>query len=354
MISRDRKLIRTIAWLPAKAYELGVRLRVAAYETRYAKSRALDSAVISVGNISVGGSGKTTLTGYIASYLRKLDHEVAILTRGYGRISRGQRVLNVPGADAAPESFLEVGDEPLMMARALPEVPIIVDEDRYRGGRWAETHLGTKVLVLDDAYQHLSLQRDLNLLLLDATDPFGGFEMVPFGRLREPLYGIRRADAVVVTRADRPFDQAQTTAIIKYFCGDQIPVMYFYSSISRLRHLKSGEVYDVAELRGWNVAVMCAVGNPRAFVDDILQAGINVSCENFFRDHHAFTQADLNRVTEEARSAGADAILTTEKDAVRLENLVQGEIPIYSALLELQSEDEVRFKSLLLRTIVEK
>lgn len=354
MISRDKKVIRTIAWVPAKLYELGVRLRVAAYETSYAKSRALDSVVISVGNISVGGSGKTPLTGYIAAYLKKLDHDVAILTRGYGRTSRGRRVLNLPRGDAASQSFLEVGDEPLMMARSLPEVPIIVDEDRYQAGRWAESNLSTKILVLDDAYQHLSLQRDLNLLLLDATDPFGGFEMVPFGRLREPLYGIKRADAVIVTRADRPFDQAQTTAIIKHFCGDRVPVMYFYSSISRLRHLESGKVYDVADFRGWNVAVLCAVGNPRAFVDDILQAGINVSWERFFRDHHAFTREDMDRFAKEAHSAGADAIVTTEKDAIRLEGLVGGEIPVYAAMLDLHSEDEVRFKSLLLRTVVEK
>jgi tetraacyldisaccharide 4'-kinase len=194
----------------------------------------------------------------------------------------------------------------------------------------------------------------LNILLLDATDPFGGFEMAPFGRLREPLYGIKRADAVIITRANRPFDQGQTSAIIKFFCGDKVPVMYVYSSITRLRHIETGTIYEAEQFAGWNAAVMCGIGNPRAFADDILQFGMNIVSENFFADHHDFTQEDMDRVTQAARDAGADAIVTTEKDAVRLESLKSGDVPIYAAQMEIQSEDEVRLKSLLLRTLLKK
>jgi tetraacyldisaccharide 4'-kinase len=352
MIKSDQKLARAAAWLPAKAYELAVRLRVAAYETDYLKSKKLDAAVISIGNISLGGTGKTPFTAFIARYLKEEDHRVAVLTRGYGRESTGRRVLNVEGSpDFSSASFIEFGDEPLMLAESLPGIPIIVDERRYEAGRWAESALGTEVFVLDDAYQHLALHRDLNILLLDATDPFGGFEMAPFGRLREPLYGLKRADAIIITRADKPFDQGQTGAIIKYFCNQGVPVMHFSSSITRLRHLETGQVYDVSHFRGWNVAVMCAIGNPQAFVDDVLRAGINIVNESLFRDHHAFGQKDVDDVSAAARSAGADAIVTTEKDAVRLRGLAHGEIPLYAAVLELQSDDEVRLKSLLLRTV---
>jgi len=262
------------------------------------------------------------------------------------------RVLNdSETADETSASYREFGDEPLMLARSLPDVPVIVNKNRSEGGHWAMQKLGSEVLVLDDGYQHLALARDLNLLLLDATDPLGGFEMPPFGRLREPLYGLKRADVVIVTRADRAFDQGQVHAIIKLYCGEKVPVMYFYSAIASLRHLASGEVYDVADLAGWNVAVACGIGNPVAFTEDILQVGINIVSESFFADHHPFTQVDLDRITRDARDAGADAIVTTEKDAVRLEGLTQGDIPIYAAQLELQSEDEVRLKSLLLRTV---
>jgi tetraacyldisaccharide 4'-kinase len=353
MVEKNERLKRALLWLPAKLYELAVRLRVAAYETDYLKQKSLDTTVISVGNLTLGGAGKTPMVGYIAKYLRSEGHSVAVLTRGYGRESSGIRVLNDPvsKSNTIAGAYREYGDEPVMLARSLPDIPIIVNSQRFESGRFAEQTLGSDVLVLDDGYQHLALKRDLNILLIDATDPFGGFEMPPFGRLREPLYGLRRADAVIVTRADRPFDQGQALSIVNHFCGDKIPVMYFYSTIINLRHLESGEVYSGARFVGWNVAVVCGIGNPEAFTEDILQAGINIVSENFFADHHAFTQDELDQVYKAAREAGADAIVTTEKDAVRLEGLRYAEIPLYAAQLELQSDDEIRLKSLLLRTV---
>lgn len=353
MNNTHNKLTRALLWVPSKLYELAVRLRVVAYETAYLQPKHLDATVISVGNLTLGGTGKTPMVQYIARYLTSEDHRVAILTRGYARNSSGMRVLNDPaerGQDEHSNSYLEFGDEPLMLARAMPEVPIIINKDRYDAGRRAEQSFGSDVLVLDDGYQHLSLARDLNILLIDATDTFGGFEMAPFGRLREPLYGLKRADVVIITRADRAFDEAQTRAVIKHYCGASLPVMFFYSGITALRHLASGEVYEINNFAGWNVAVVCAIGNPQAFSDDVLQVGINIVSEKFFRDHHSFTQAELDEMTHTAKEAGADAILTTEKDAVRLEGLKHGDIPVYAAQLELQSDDEVRLKSLLLRT----
>ena len=351
VIKKAEKLRRVLLWLPAKLYELAVRLRVAAYETDYLKQKSLDATVISVGNLTLGGTGKTPMTHYIARYLKSEEQSVVILTRGYARKSSGMRVINDKRGVGADASSREFGDEPLMLARLLPDVPIIVNKDRYEAGLWAERELGAQVLVLDDGYQHLALARDLNILLIDANDPFGGFEMPPFGRLREPLYGIKRADAVVITHADKPFDQAQTLGIIKHHLGDKVPVMYFYSTITELRHLATGEVYDARSFSGWNVAVACGISNPHAFTENILQIGINIVAESFFPDHHAFDQRDVEQITRAAREAGADAIVTTEKDAVRMEDLEHGDVPIYAVRLELESEDEVRLKSLLLRTV---
>jgi tetraacyldisaccharide 4'-kinase len=387
MIAKSGGLKRALLWLPAKLYEFAVRLRVAAYETAYLKPKRLNSIVISIGNITLGGTGKTPFVEYIARYLKQEGHSVAILTRGYSRGSRGRRVLNgstssasresntggaVTGShagrgqpvtqDGAPrqfsesglETYREFGDEPLMLARALRDVPIIIDKDRFAGGEWAERETGSRVMILDDAYQHLGLARDLNILLLDATDPFGGFEMAPFGRLREPLYGLKRADAVIVTRAHRPFDQGQVLTVLKLFCDAKVPVMYFHSILVRLRHLATGEIYDAKEFAGWNAALMCGIGNPNAFADDVLQIGINIVSESFFADHHYFTQEELDRVNRAAGEAQAHAILVTEKDAVRMEGLRFGDLPVYAAQLEIQGEDEVRLKSLLLRTVTSK
>jgi tetraacyldisaccharide 4'-kinase len=362
MIDKRNKFQRALLGLPAKLYELGVRLRVVAYETDYLKAKRLDAFVISVGNLTVGGTGKTPVVNYIARYLKREDRSVAILTRGYGRQTKERRVLNDPRAqkptsnqeaqNQSVESYLEFGDEPLMLARAMPDVPIVIDKNRYESGMLAQQELDAEVIVLDDGYQHLALERDLNILLLDATDPFGGFEMVPFGRLREPLYGLKRADVVIITRADKAFDQAQTLAIIKYFCGDKIPVMYFYSTIVSLRLLRSGDIYDASEFVGWNVIALCGIGNPQAFSEDLLQIGMSISAEKFFPDHHPYRQEDLDKIVQAARDTGADAIVTTEKDAMRLAGFHYGDIPIYAAQLEIQSDDEVRLKSLLLRALI--
>ena len=358
MIERDETFKRALLWLPAKLYELLVRLRIAAYETDYLEAKRLDAFVISVGNLTLGGTGKTPIVSYIARYLTREDRSVTVLTRGYGRTSKGRRVLNAvsPEQELPPPSagYEEFGDEPLMMARALPAVPIVIDGDRRAGGVYAKEMFDPDVLILDDGYQHLGVARDLNILLLDATDPFGRFEMVPFGRLREPLYALKRADVVLITRADRPFDQAQTLAIIRHICGDTVPVMYFFSTITALRLLSTGESYDADAFVGWNVVALCGIGNPQAFSQDLLQIGINIAAEEFFADHHAYTQRDVDRVVQTARDTGAEAIVTTEKDAVRLEGLRQSEIPVYVAQLEVQGDDEVRFKSLLLRALIQK
>lgn len=346
-----------MVWIPAKLYELGVRLRVAAYETGYLKPRRLEQAVISIGNITLGGTGKTPLVGYIARYLAEEGYSVAVLTRGYRRRSKGLRVLNDPRPAAAGEEapdnpkYAEFGDEAVMTARALPRVPVLIGSNRYESGLVAGREMGAEALILDDGYQHLALERDLNILVIDATDPFGGFEMVPFGRLREPLYAIRRAGAVIINRAHRPFDHARTLAIIKYFCGEGVPVVYTYAAITHLRHLGTSDVYEANQFNGWNAAVVCGVGNPEAFADDVLDAGINIVSERFYADHHPFSQDDMTRGQEAARKSGADMIVTTEKDAVRLDGLELGEVPVYAARLEIMSDDEVRLKSLILKTL---
>lgn len=374
MIGKDKKFTRAIVWLPAKLYEMAVRRRVAAYESGSRKSQRLNARVIAIGNITLGGTGKTPMVEYVARYLYSQSHRVAILTRGYGRQTSERQILNAPDSAVAgtaigaatgevngsgdgsikARSYQEVGDEPLMLARALPSVPIVIDKNRAEAGRWATEAFGVDVLVLDDAYQHLQLARDLNLLLIDASDPFGGFEMVPFGRLREPLSGLKRADAIIVTRADRLFDQMQTQKVIREYCGNDIPILQVTSSIVRLRHLSSDEVSSLNNFIGRKAAALCGIGNPQAFATDLRQAGINVVSENFFRDHHPFTQADLDRTTEAACRAAADLIITTEKDAMRLEGLKLGEVPVYAAQMEIQSKDESRLKSLLLSVVSRK
>jgi tetraacyldisaccharide 4'-kinase len=355
MIDREEKLKRALLWLPAKLYELAVRLRVFAYEKGPLRPRRLKAIVISVGNLTVGGTGKTPVVGYLARYLLHEGCKVAILTRGYRRRSTGRQVLNDPRHPQAKGlHYLEFGDEPLMLARALPQVPIVVDKNRYEGGLWALQELGAEALILDDGYQHLAVHRDLNILLIDATDPFGGSEMVPFGRLREPLKALKRADLVIITRANQPFDKPQTLQRIKDRCGEKTKIFYFHSSITKFKLLTTGENFNKDEFAGQKVAVMCGLGNPQAFIDDLRQLGLQIISENRFADHYAYAQADLNRVNQAARQSGAMAIITTEKDAVRLEGLNCTGMPIYAAMLEMQSADAAGFQSLLSRHLIKR
>jgi tetraacyldisaccharide 4'-kinase len=344
---------RALLYAPGKLYEMAVRLRIALYETEYLKPKALTKPVISVGNITLGGTGKTPLVEYIARYLTEEGNEVAILTRGYRRADARRRRVVVSDGARVQATLDEAGDEPLMLARKLPGVKVVVGADRYANGRWMEENRECDVFLLDDGYQRLQLKRDLNVLVLDATDPFGGGELAPFGRLREPLYALKRADVIVVTRADRAFDQDELQAVLTA-CDVQAPTLYAYHEITGLRDLKSGRPQAQRTLAGKKVGVFSALGKPVVFEDDVANAGAAVVFTRRFADHHRYAQADATATAAAAKRAGAELLVTTEKDAVKVEGLDFGDLPVSVVEIKMQFEDEVGLKSLLLRTIVRK
>jgi tetraacyldisaccharide 4'-kinase len=355
MISRKQTFKRALLWLPAKLYAIVVRLRLLAYNRGYRKSGRLDAVVISVGNITVGGTGKTPMVAAIGQYLLRQGYRLAVLTRGYKRQSAGRRILNHPQQPQTTNaSYLEFGDEPLLLARLLPQAPIVIHKNRYDSGKWAIEECGAEVLLLDDGYQHLLVHRDLNLLLLDATNPFGGGEVMPLGRLREPLEELKRADAVLITRANQSFDKDSVLQISQSYCQANTPVFLFSSAIIQFRNLVTGETIDSSTFAGKKAAIMCGIGNPRAFAEDLRQLGLLITSEKFFTDHHAYTQNDIDGVIEAAQKSGAEMIITTEKDAVRLENVQITGMAIYAAVLEMQSEQEAEFQQLLLQVVSRK
>ncbi|OYT72921.1 MAG: tetraacyldisaccharide 4'-kinase [Chloracidobacterium sp. CP2_5A] len=342
--------LRAALYVPAKLYELGARMRMALYETAYLTPKRLTKPVISVGNITAGGTGKTPLVEYIARYLTEEGHETVVLTRGYGRRSAARVVLN--DGQPAPDWAL-AGDEPLMLARQLPDVKVVVGADRYANGRFAEMAYGCDVFVLDDGFQHFQLQRDLNILVLDATDPFGNGELLPFGRLREPLYALKRADAVVVTRTDRAFDQAHLLGVLAA-CDVTAPVFFAYHDIVGVYELGARRPQAQRTLVGQPIGAFSALGKPVIFEDDLANLGANVVFTKRFPDHHAYAADDIATLVAEAKAAGAKRLATTEKDAVKLEGFDFGDLPVSVVQIKTKLEDEVGLKSLLLRTIVRK
>ena len=241
----ESSLARALFYAPAKLYELAVRARIVAYERGLLKTYRLSAPVISVGNLTVGGTGKTPCVAFIARTLRDAGHRVAILSRGYKRETRGR--VEVSTEKEILCSPRESGDEPYLLAQSCPGVRVVVDEDRYAAGQWLEGQSPISVFLLDDAFQHLRLARDLNLLLVDASEALAAAKMVPFGRLREPLAGLRRADAVIFTRSDHPFDRVSLVETVENYARPNTPVFFAHHEMTGLRLLGGQQTVRLAE-----------------------------------------------------------------------------------------------------------
>ncbi len=342
---------RVIIYIPAKLYEFGVRGRAALYENNFFETRRLNAPVISVGNLTVGGSGKTPCVAFLARFLRDEGHEAAILSRGYKRESKG-RVEVSDGREilCAPN---EAGDEPFLLAKSCPGVRVVVDRDRYAAGRWLEERASVSVFILDDAYQHLRLARDLNLLLIDASEPLDQAKMIPFGRLREPLAALRRADAVIVTRSDQSFDRSSLEDTIIRFAARDTPIFYARHKLTDIIRLDNGQVAGPADFAQKRIAVISGVARPDRFIADLEGLGMNIALRRDFDDHHRYTLEELSEIIERAVEARAEAIITTEKDAANLPGDFSNSaaIPIFAARILFACENERELKDLVLRAI---
>jgi tetraacyldisaccharide 4'-kinase len=279
-------------------------LRVALYSGGALPRGRLAGPVISVGNLSVGGTGKTPLVARLAELLRDEGLPVAILSRGYGGRRRSATLLVSDGAAvlADPE---QAGDEAVMLAERLPGVVVAVGRRRDRVGRFVESHFGPRVHLLDDGFQHLRLARDLDLVCVDAADLRD--RPLPAGRLREPVSALRRADVVLIGGAD--------VETLRPLLGEQ-PRFAFRRRVAGFRGT-GGEPAD-APARAY---LLSGIARPERFAEDARAAGVTVTGHDAYRDHHRFGAAELEAAAERARRAGSDALLTTAKDRVRIRAL---------------------------------
>ena len=266
-----------------------------AWYARPGRRRRLHHRVISVGNLSMGGSGKTPVVAALARLLQQHGERPVILTRGYGRRDLTEGVLVVSDGARVLEPVSRSGDEPQMLARALPGVPVLVCADRYMAGLFAERHFGVTSSILDDGFQHVQLERDVDLLLVSPADLDD--RVVPSGRLREPLNAARFADAVLVPGTED--DVARVAAALDHHRAFRIVARY-------------GAVSN-----GGRVVAFAGIARPERFFDALRLLGYDVARELTFRDHHWYTDRDIARIQSAARETGASLIVTTEKDAVR-------------------------------------
>ncbi len=333
-------------YLSAQLYAGGVRARAWLYERGWLKQKHLSAPVISIGNLTVGGTGKTPCVAWLANWLQAEGYAVAILSRGYKRTSTG-RVEVSDGKSLLCEAAA-AGDEPYLLAQSCPGVRVIVGQDRYAAGQWLAERAPVSVFLLDDGFQHLRLRRTLNLVLVDATDELARARMIPFGRLREPLSALRRADAVIVTRADQPFDRAALEATIHQYAGAQVPIFYAQHELTKLRRLDSSETREVIELAGQPVAAFSGIARPERFLRDLELLELRVVWQCSFADHHRYTQTEFESIVIEAKQAGAAALLTTEKDAANLQAVwaTAAALPVYAAQLAFHCADETALQGL--------
>ena len=300
----------------------GVAIKNALYDRGIFKARRLRGWVVSVGNISVGGSGKTPFVMLLGQLLVDRGIKFDVLSRGYGRRTRGVASVDPNGS---AEQF---GDEPLLIARRL-DVPVIVGEDRYKAGLFAESKFGSQVHVLDDGFQHRSLARDFDIVLVSPED--ASDRLLPAGRLREPLSSLRRADAVVLSN-DTPRDLFPLTGKLIW-------------------HVRRGIVAVNVPARP---IVFCGIARPKAFVSQLRNAGITQVAESFYRDHHTYTEQDISGLVKLREKTNAGGFVTTEKDAINLGRFRAALEPLAVVPVTLELSDAANAVDNILRTFRER
>ncbi len=307
----DRLLLAFLA-PSALVYAIALRLRAAMYQAGLLRTRHLPRPVVSIGNITVGGTGKTPVTAYIARLLMEHGFKVAVLSRGYGGNLEGQIAIVTNGKDLLLAAE-QCGDEPYLLAKTVPGVMVVIGADRHAAGMLAMEHLDPDIFLLDDGFQHLRLHRDLNILLLDSNSPFGNCWTLPAGLLREPRSAIQRADLIILTRCtdERPAIPAlsgKPHCKARHAIGDAIA-------------LNDGEPVPLDRLRGKKLLAFAGIAEPQAFFDGLSSLGLNLVRTIVFPDHVTYGTPQISAIAGILESSGADFAITTEKDGVKLGNL---------------------------------
>jgi tetraacyldisaccharide 4'-kinase len=299
-------LVRCLLLVASGFFRLGGLCRALLYRLGLKKTVRVGRPVISVGNLTAGGTGKTPMVELICERLVERGCKPAIVSRGYG---------GEPG---------QLNDEGQLLLRNLPSVPHVQDRDRVRGAE-AAIAAGASAIVLDDGFQHWRLLRDADLVLIDATCPFGYGHLLPRGLLREPRSALRRASLILLTRADL----AETGALREQIeaSAPGVPVGEVVFAPTHLEALSGEPAGGADQLAGAPVLALSAIGNPGAFHDTLTALGARVVGEVQHPDHHAYTQADLLGACEAARAAGATRVVTTQKDAVKLARIASERTP---------------------------
>ena len=333
----------------AKVYEQAVQLRLGLYRRRLFRPQELGCPVVSVGNLTVGGTGKTPVAEMLARELQRRGRRVAILSRGYKSVPRpfAQRLRNKifkhldlfpprivsDGKDVLLDSR-RAGDEPHMLAKNLPGVCVLVDKDRVKSGLHALRHFDSDVLLLDDGLQYQRLRHRIDVVLVDSQAPFGNEHLLPRGTLREPPANLRRASYIVVTKSGPKPDNALLARLRKL--NRTAAIIECNHAPRHWQDLSTGERLPLNHLKGRHVGAMSGIARPESFEEGVRQLGAMVEISKAFADHHRFTKKEILRFLEWCDRRSLDALVTTEKDAVRFPDIDNPSVPMLFLRVEIE------------------
>ncbi len=298
-------------------YRAGVFLRRTI--SRYIEKTEAPGKVISIGNITVGGAGKTPMVFMLAVWARRQGYPASIISRGY-KGSHKNGVLHVSDGRIVFSSPEECGDEPYMMARRLKDVPVLVSKNRFLGCLESNKRYGSRLFILDDAFQNMKLKKDLDIVLLDSESPFGNGHLLPLGPLREPVSSLSRADMFILTRHKKGKAEYEIESFLKnrfpekpVFFGDHIPeAVLIPGKQKRL---------NVDVLNGLRISGFSGIARPDSFRNTLIDAGADVVFFKEFPDHYQYSIKDMEDIADKSKRAGAELLITTEKDWVKIESL---------------------------------
>jgi len=342
-----KKVLLSPLYLLSLIYRFLVHSRQTLYSRGILQSCALPCRVISIGNITLGGTGKTPTAIYLAQLFQAREMKTVVLSRGYKGTSSEKAAVVSDGKKILLD-VREAGDEPFLLSQALPGVPVIIGKNRVVSGQRAIEQFSPEIVILDDGFQHIQLKRDVDIVLIDLHYGFGNGHLVPRGMLREPLSAMKRADIFLLTkRTGTQEDQAVEEKIISLTAG--APTFFTHYEINGLTTLHDAQQTDLRTLQGKKVLALSGIGNPHYFSYLLRLNGLSVAEEVILPDHHNYTPQDVSMLGEYLDRV--DCIVTTAKDSSKMDREMFKELPILTLEVMLKIQDEQGFKEALFKHI---
>lgn len=342
-------ILRVILFLLSLIYMRIVQFRLWLYRSRIYRPRSMGSLVISVGNLTVGGTGKTPVVEMLARSLQAGGRRVAILSRGYKsvpkplvvrlweKISKNKAIF-IPRVVSDGRSLLldsrMAGDEPFMLANNLRDVVVLVDRDRVKSGRYAVNEFNSDVLLLDDGLQYVRMRHGVEIVLVDSQAPFGNEFMLPRGTLREPPPNLRRATHIFLTKCESAGNEELIARIRKY--NRTADIIQTSHGPKHLKNFVTGEIKPLSFLEDLRVGTICGIAVPESFENAVRGLGADIELAKSYTDHHRFSVKEIEGFLRRCGRKSLDAVITTEKDAVRIPRIVEPEVPIYYLRVEIE------------------